>query len=254
MILPTLDQRLAARARGMAAPAMYQRWSDLLFLHWRWDAEELRRRLPAGLHLDTHDGEAWLGVVPFFMGGVRPRYLPAVPWLSWFMELNVRTYVHDDRGVPGVWFFSLECNQPLAVRVARKFFHLPYFDARMKAVRRSCGTIRYECRRHTAETAGGFDYQIHSAGQAAEPGTLEFFLVERYVLFAKSPRGVRAGYVHHTPYPLSAVEMGSFSAEPLAWNGFTLPGRPPDHVAASRGVDVRVGRLEVPTLHSTALP
>jgi len=88
----------------------------------------------------------------------------------------------------------------------------------------------------------------------AEPGTLEFFLVERYVLFANTPRGVRAGYVHHTPYPLSPVDMSSFSAEPLVWNGFSLPGRPPDHVSASRGVDVRVGRLELPTAVPAALP
>lgn len=243
-IIPSLDHRLAARARGIAAPAMYQRWSDLLFLHWRWDADDLQRRLPAGLHVDTHDGTAWLGVVPFFMGRIRPRFLPPVPWLSWFMELNVRTYVHDDRGIPGVWFFSLECNQPLAVRVARTFFHLPYFDARMKAQRRADGGIRYACRRHTANAAVEYDYHLSGDAKPAEPGSLEFFLVERYVLFANSPRGVRSGYVHHAPYPLSAVTMGSYSPEPLVWNGFTAPGGAPDHVIGSAGVEVRVGALE----------
>jgi uncharacterized protein YqjF (DUF2071 family) len=244
MIAPSLEQRLAARTRGITAPAMYQRWSDLLFLHWRWDAEDLRRRLPKGLHLDTHDGSAWLGVVPFFMDRIRPRFLPAVPWLSWFLELNVRTYVHDDQGRPGVWFFSLDCNQPLAVKLARTFFHLPYFDARMRAVRDRDGRIRYECRRRGEGVAETFDYHLQSEAQPAEAGSLEFFLVERYLLFANSPRGLRAGYVHHAPYPLCAANVGSYDTAPLVWNGFTGPGRAPDHVIGSRGVDVRIGRLE----------
>ena len=133
---PTLEQRLSAREGGVGSAVMYQRWSELLFLHWRWEVEDLQRRLPEGLHVDLHEGEAWLGVVPFFMDRVRPRFLPAVPWVSWFRELNVRTYVHDDEGRPGVWFFSLDCEQPVAVRLARWLFRLPYFDAAMKAERR----------------------------------------------------------------------------------------------------------------------
>jgi len=134
------------REKPAGYPVMRQRWADLLFLHWRVPVEVVVERLPEGLHVDVFDGSAWLGVVPFFMDRVRPVLLPPVPGISWFMELNVRTYVHDDYGNPGVWFFSLDCNQPLAVEIARRAFHLPYEHAAMQAVR-SAGRIYYACRR-----------------------------------------------------------------------------------------------------------
>ena len=238
----TDEARLAARARGVASPAMFQRWSHLLFLHWRWDAADLRARLPAGLHLDTHEGHAWLGVVPFFMERIRPRFLPALPWLSWFHELNVRTYVFDENGTPGVWFFSLDCDQPVAVRAARAFFRLPYFDAAMRATRDE-DRVRYECRRAGQDATSQFDYTLHEPLPPPAPGSLEFWLVERYVLFASTARGLRQGQVAHVPYPLSRATLGRFDALPLRWNGFAAPDRSPDHIAASRGVDVRVGAL-----------
>jgi uncharacterized protein len=190
MLKPSLDQRLAARAQGVAFPVMYQRWSDLLFLHWRWEAADLQRRLPPGLFIDTYQGEAWLGIVPFFMERVRPRFLPPVPGLSWFQELNVRTYVHDEKGTPGVWFFSLDCDQSMAVRIARKFFGLPYFDAHM-SVHRQSERIHYQCQRLGVTSPSVFDYEIDVATFTAEPGSLDFFLAERYILFAQTPRGLR---------------------------------------------------------------
>ncbi|RYD26824.1 MAG: DUF2071 domain-containing protein, partial [Verrucomicrobiaceae bacterium] len=132
-VTPTDDLRLEMRVRPAGRPVMFQRWSGLLFLHWRMNPEEIQRRLPHGLHVDTFGGKAWVGVVPFFMERIRPVGIPAVPWLSWFLELNVRTYVYDDKGRPGVWFFSLDCNQPVAVEFARKIFHLPYQHAAMNA-------------------------------------------------------------------------------------------------------------------------
>ena len=110
---------------------MWQRWDDLLFLHWEFDPRVIQATLPPGLTVDTHAGRAWVGVVPFRMAAVRPRVLPPVPGLSWFWELNVRTYVRDVRGRPGVWFYSLDCDQPLACAIARRFFHLNYRDADM---------------------------------------------------------------------------------------------------------------------------
>jgi len=94
---------------------MYQRWRRLLFLHWDWDVAAVQATLPAGLTVDPWEGRAWLGVVPFRMEGVRPRFLPAMGGLSNFPELNVRTYVRDERGRAGVWFYSLDCAQPIAV-------------------------------------------------------------------------------------------------------------------------------------------
>jgi uncharacterized protein YqjF (DUF2071 family) len=130
---PTLESRIAVRELPARAHVMHQRWESLLFLHWRWDAAEIQRTLPPGLFVDTFQGDAWLAIVPFYMRGIRPRFCPPVPGISDFLELNVRTYVHDEQGRPGVWFYSLDCNQPLAVWTARTFFHLPYQHARMWA-------------------------------------------------------------------------------------------------------------------------
>jgi uncharacterized protein len=221
---------------------MYQRWSDLVFLHWRWEADELQRRLPPGLLVDRHEGEAWLGLVPFFMDRVRPRGLPPVPVLSWFQELNVRTYVHDEHGTPGVWFFSLDCDQPLAVAVARTFFGLPYHPARMGVQRGSAG-IRYACRRRGESTDSVFDYQFGTPARFAEPGSLDYFLVERYVLFTTTARGLRLGRVQHDPYELSPATLARHDQQAFAWNGFRPAARNPDHVVGSRGVNVRIGAL-----------
>jgi len=224
---------------------MYQRWSDLLFLHWKWDPEDLQSRLPAGLHIDTFEGQAWLGVVPFFMQQIRPRFLPPVPWISWFLELNVRTYVHDDQGRPGVWFFSLDCDQPLAVWAAQTFFHLPYQHADMQAEKQG-SHIAYRCQRRneTNEKPATFDYDLSGTAHLAEPGTLEFFLAERYLLFSNSPKGLRTGLVNHVPYPLITPIVAQWSGVPMVWNGMPFPQRPPDHVLGSKGVDVEVFALQ----------
>ena len=110
---------------------MYQRWDRLLFLHWEYSPDAIQETLPPGLSVDTFEGRAFLGVVPFFMRNIRPRVLPAVPYLSNFLECNVRTYVHDENGVPGVWFFSLDTNRWLAYKIARIAFRLPYYWAAM---------------------------------------------------------------------------------------------------------------------------
>ena len=241
---PSLAQRIAARDHGIASPVMYQRWSDLLFLHWRWDAAEIQKLLPPGLFVDTHEGDAWIGIVPFFMNRIRPRFLPPVPGLSWFLELNVRTYVFDKNGTPGVWFFSLDCNQSIAVRVARKFFGLPYFDAKMSARGSANDRIHYQCQRVGAASSSIFEYALADESKLAEPGSLDFFLAERYILFANTPRGLRLGRVQHVPYPLCEAKVARFDQGPCRWNGMVLPDVPPDHIIGSRGVDVRIGALE----------
>ncbi|MFN8706453.1 MAG: YqjF family protein, partial [Planctomyces sp.] len=109
--------------------AGYQEWRRLLFLHWRVPVEDVQRLLPRGLEVDEFDGSAWLGVVPFSMERIRPWWSPAVPGISWFLETNVRTYVVDRQGVRGVWFFSLDADQWLAVKIARRFWYLPYRHA-----------------------------------------------------------------------------------------------------------------------------
>ncbi|MFC5456647.1 YqjF family protein [Prosthecobacter fluviatilis] len=236
---PTLESRLAFRERPTRAHVMSQRWESLLFLHWRWDAAEIQSTLPPGLFVDTFQGDAWLAIVPFYMCGIRPRFCPPVRGISDFLELNVRTYVHDEQGRPGVWFYSLDCNQRLAVWTARTFFHLPYQNARMSAQVRD-GCIDYRCQRGGEPAASHFRYRIAAESQIAEPGSLAFFLAERYLLFAQTPRGIRCGQVHHTPYALAEASLEAWDAKPLLQAGFTDPRRPPDHIIGSSGVDVAV--------------
>ena len=133
MMTPTDAQRLAQRVQPDSPVVMKQEWSHLLFLHWEMDPAIIQEQLPPGLTVDTYDGKAYLGVVPFHMDNVRPSFCPTVPGLSWFLELNLRTYVHDENGVPGVWFFALDCDQWLAVKLARGLFHLPYQHASMES-------------------------------------------------------------------------------------------------------------------------
>lgn len=238
--MPTLNQRLAVRERPRGLPVMRQRWSKLAFLHWRVEPNLLRPRLPAGLHLDLHDGEAWLGIVPFFMDRIRPVGLPPAPVLSWFLELNVRTYVHDDHGTPGVWFFSLDCNQPLAVELAHARFHLPYQHALMSA-RRDGSTVHYECRRESEPDTASFSYRPTGPTAPATPGSLEFFLAERYLLYSASPDGrLHSGRVHHAPYLLAPAACDEWSTLPAAWDGLSLPDTPPDSALYVEGVDVSV--------------
>jgi uncharacterized protein YqjF (DUF2071 family) len=222
---------------------MSQSWLHLLFLHWKWDVATLQRRLPAGLYIDTFDGHAWVGLVPFYMRNIRPCWCPSVPWVSFFLEMNLRTYVYDEQGRSGVWFFSLECNQPIAVWTARALFRLPYQHAHMKAsLTRQDGAqnIHYSSQRRGDGTVSRFDYALTPSKQIAEPGTLEFFLLERYLLFSSTPQGIRCGQVHHRPYPMAATEVRQFDTRVLALNGLEAPSRPPDHIAGSAGVDVAV--------------
>lgn len=220
---------------------MAQRWHDLLFAHWRVPEEALRVHLPPGLELDLREDSAWLGVVPFRMSGIRPRGLPPLPGLSAFPELNLRTYVIRD-GRPGVWFFSLDATQPLAVRFARRAFHLPYMDAVMACEAEGDG-IRYRSRRmHRDEPPAEFRGRYGPAGPAFEaaPGSLDHWLTERYSLYAVDGDGrLHRGDIHHRPWPLqpawAELELNSVAA-PL---GLALAS-PPESLFFARSLDVVV--------------
>lgn len=245
-MLPRLTQRLSPRERPRTGPVMFQRWSHLLFLHWRWDPAEIQATLPPGLWVDTFENNAYLGIVPFWMDRVRPRFLPPVPGLSWFMELNLRTYVYTEDGTPGVWFYSLDCNNPIAVRLARGLFSLPYVDARQRGQRPRGDTDAtcFESRRSAAGAAlNRFIYTPRPgyAFAAAAPGSLEFFLVERYLLFSRHRTGtLRVGNVWHPPYAIAPADVTCAETSLFTDNGFVPPTRPADHQVVSRGVDVRI--------------
>ena len=240
---PTWEHRLAERNRPARRPLGYQHWRNLLFLHWEVPPARIQATLPKGLWVDSHEGSAYVGIVPFAMERIRPAWLPPLPWLSWFLELNVRTYVHDAQGRPGVWFYSLDCNQPVAVRLAVRFFHLPYRRARMQMQHRA-GRIDYRC----APPAGGdvdeYQWRSDAPARPSEPGTLEFFLLERYRLFARSEAGhLFTGTVHHRPYQASAGQVSRFGVHVARRAGFELLG-PPCSVLASPGVAVSIFPLD----------
>ena len=241
---PTLELRLAVRTRpDELAPVMFHTWRKLLFLHWRVEPELIRPLLPAGLTVDTFDGSAWVGVVPFEMREIRPSWSPSVPWISNFLELNLRTYAYDEQGIPGVWFLSLNANRVLAVTLGRRWFRLPYFTCRMSTSTDATGLIDYRCRRLVDPEQRTCHYRYRPTGrpESATPGTLEFFLVERYILFAMPPSGrLMRGQVWHTPYEIQAVDVEREDDQLFALDGLPRPNRPADHAAFSPGVTVDV--------------
>jgi uncharacterized protein YqjF (DUF2071 family) len=183
-------------------------WHDLLFMHWPIAVAAIRDYIPPALAIDSFDGSAWLGVAPFRMAGVVPRAIPPLPWLSAFAELNVRTYVTIE-GKPGVWFFSLDAANPVAVEVARDLFHLNYYNASMRCTAQGDAISYASARRHRGAPPAEFVAQYRPTGPAyrSTPGTLEHFLTERYCLYAANRRGrVARGEIDHAPWPLQPAE------------------------------------------------
>jgi uncharacterized protein YqjF (DUF2071 family) len=187
---------------------MAMRWHDLLFMHWPVEIEALRSYIPSRLAIDTFEGTAWIGIVPFRMSGVHPRLTPALPGVSAFPELNVRTYVSAE-GKPGVWFFSLDAGNPIAVEAARDVFHLPYFNARMTCMQEGDGVRYSSIRTHRGAAPATFQGQYRPTSQVyrSTPGTLEHWLTERYCLYAANRKGqVWRSDIHHAPWPLQHAE------------------------------------------------
>lgn len=208
---------------------MAQTWHDLLFAHWPLAADELRRAIPPVLEVDTYEGQAWIAVVPFWMSGVRLRGLPSAPWLSTFPELNVRTYVTAG-GKPGVYFFSLDAGNPVAVTLARRWYHLPYFHARM-TVRRHGEVFHYSSHRtHRHAPPARFIGRYRPAGEvfSAEPGSLVDWLTARYCLYAVDSRQcVQWADIHHAPWPLQRGELEIEANTMVEALGLALPDTPP---------------------------
>jgi uncharacterized protein len=190
-----------------AAPwVMTQTWNEMLFAHWPVDGKALRPLVPASFELDRFDGATWLGIVPFHMTNVAPRLVPALPWVSAFPELNVRTYVTVG-GKPGVFFFSLDAGNPFAVGTARGLLNLPYYSAAM-TVETVDGAVGYRSRRQS-EPKAEFIARYRGLGDRHPPprGTLEHFLTERYCLYAvdHTHHAYRLE-IHHPEWPLESAE------------------------------------------------
>ncbi len=241
--LDVIDHRPYPLAAGRWA--MAQRWHDLLFAHWRVPPEDIQALLPPALEVDTFDGSAWLAVVPFAMTDVRARGLPGFPQISSFLELNVRTYARLG-DTDGVFFFSLDAASRAAVAAARRWFHLPYFNARME-LRQRADRIDYQSRRthRGVEPAHlAISYRPTGPVELPQPGTLEHWLTERYRLLAERRDGaILAGEVHHGPWPLQRADAQIHVNTMCEWLGIDLKPQP-DHVRFARFQDVYVWRPE----------
>jgi uncharacterized protein YqjF (DUF2071 family) len=219
---------------------MRQYWGKLLFMHWAIDAELLRPLIPSQLSIDTFDGKAWIGVVPFTMWGIRASFLPPIPGASAFHELNVRTYLHS-KGVPGVWFFSLDAESRLAVWGARTFYHLPYFNAEI-SLRQEGNSIQYHSEREdTTGPSAQLDvaWTIGEPLAQARPGTLEFFLTERYCLYSYHRERIYRSRIFHQPWTLRSAAVDSYQSTMVESLGIEEPkGEPLLHYAEELGVNI----------------
>jgi len=214
---PDLTDRMTIRERPSGPALLQQTWDKLLFMHWQVPVEALRPLIPPCLSIDTYHGAAWVGVTPFTIRDSRPSFVPPLPWLSAFHEVNVRTYVHLN-GVPGVWFFSLDASSRVAVMAARTFFHLPYHTADI--------TLEDEARRVHVRSTRRDDLPVelsatwnpYPEAHHAELGSLEFFWVERYCLYSAFENTLYRARIFHQPWPLRDVSLANYTTslfEPL---------------------------------------
>lgn len=245
----TID-RIAPTREPDQPVVMHQNWHHLGFFHWEVPPQELQRLIPSQLTVDTHEGKAYIGLVPFTLTGVRPILLPPLPGVSSFHEINVRTYVHHKGADPGVWFFSLDCSSGLAVAAARTAYKLPYLDAKIEFAATDENVPRVAFRSHRDDPRGPMPAHAHLQygplegpyGPAA-PGTLEHFLIERYILYAEEAHQLYRARVHHAPYIVRRAELAELD-ETLIWAAGVKRGEEAPLRHYAREVEVKVYPLE----------
>lgn len=220
-------------------PVMRQQWRTLTYVHWPVPITEVASRLPQGLTVDTFDGHAWVGLVPFEMVGIRFGRLPAVPWLGTFPETNVRTYVNGPDG-PGVWFDSLDITRLAPVAVARLTYGLPYNWAEM-AIRRRLDLIRYDARRRWPERGPKSTLEIAVGERIEQPDALQVFLSARWRLYTQLGKRLASARVSHEEWPLHAAHITMLDDELVDTAGYTRLD-PTPHVMYSPGVSVAIER------------
>jgi uncharacterized protein YqjF (DUF2071 family) len=213
---------------------MFQGWCSLTFLHWPCDPGLLQTRLPPGLQIDTYEHTGWVGLTPFHLTGLRPPFLPPLPWLSRFPETNLRTYVRGPAG-PGIWFFSLDAASAAAVTGARLAYGLPYYQATMR-VRRAGSRIEYT----SARSGAAHTIRVEIGAPWPDPDARTRFLTERYRLYAERRGALVTAAVEHVPWPLHHASL--VGCEETLRRAAGLPGDgPPRLVHYSPGVRTRIG-------------
>jgi uncharacterized protein YqjF (DUF2071 family) len=230
------------KAPPVERPVMFQRWRDASFLHWPYPPEQVRAVLPTGLSVETFDGVAWVGLIPFRMQGVRPPAVPALPWLSRFPETNLRTYVRGPDGRTGIWFLSLEAARLPAVLAARLGYALPYCWAEM-SVRTRGRTLVYRSRRRWPGPVGArCDAVVHPGAPipVTEQTALDRFLTARYRLYSRILGRLVLAEVEHRPWPLRRARLDALEQDLIQAAGLPAPVDQP-LVHASPGVATRIG-------------
>ena len=227
---------------------MHQDWHHLLFLHWEVPPADLQPLLPPGLDVDTFDGKAYVGLVPFTLTGVRPVLTPPLPWISSFHEINVRTYVHRNGRDPGVWFFSLDASSTIAVAAARAMYKLPYFHSHIDFAATNT-QITFEARRDDHRGVIPANARVRYGPSdmprsRAPVGSLDHFLVERYLLYSVGDNhDLYRARVHHQPYPIQRAELFELD-DTLVWAAGIRKHEQPQHRHYAREVNVKIYLIE----------
>jgi len=234
-------------AREIARPVMVQRWEHLSFLHWPYDPERVRRLLPPELEVDTFDGAAWIGLIPFRLTLMGSRFGP-MPWVSAFAEINLRTYVRGPDGERGIWFLSLEASRLGAVVAARAWYRLPYMWSWMRIERRGRVITYRSGRRWPGGTSLGHATEVVEVevGDDLEPATVcprDQFVTDRWRLYSPFGFGLAATQIHHRPWPLKQARILRLSDDLIASAGLPAPAEPPVALF-SPGVTTRFDRRE----------
>ena len=223
---------------------LHQQWHELAYFHWRYDPTEVQALLPKGLTVDTFDGSAWVGLIPFEMRNVRVGPTPPIPWLGNFHEINVRTYVYDQAGRRAVWFFSLDVPRLAIVGVARSIFSLPYCWAKttheVVDVRHTYTMKRrWPHASSTSVTRASIAFSVGEEIDSEDVTELDHFLCSRWALITKRRSRLLYGRVHHQPWPLQKVVAVDVKQNAMEAAGLTSPVGEPHALFSSR-VDVSV--------------
>ncbi len=216
---------------------MRQQWLNLAFVHWRYDPVVVQHLLPPGLDVDTFDGAAWVGLIPFRMQGIGLPHGPAVPYLGSFSEVNVRTYVRHE-GVPGVWFFSLDVDRVVPAVVARMSYRLPYCWGLSEHARYT-DTLTTRVRRRWPQRVSDTSLVVEM-GDSVESDDLDVFLTARWGLYSSARRGLRYAPVDHEPWRLRTGSLLRVDHALVEAAGLPTPVGEA-HIRCSEGVSVRIG-------------
>ena len=228
--------------RPVTRPVMFQSWRSLTFLHWAYEPAEIRRHLPPQVALDTFDGAAWIGLTPFMLTGLRPPFVPALPWISSFPEMNVRTYVVGPDGERGIWFFTLEADRLMAVAGARMFYGLPYRWARM-SVRRHAWRVEYASVRHWPFRSAQSRICVET-GNRIESSQFDRFVTARFRLYTRAMGRIVAAQIEHEPWPLQEARVITLDQNVIQACNLSHPSAHP-HALHSSAIHVRIGRPQI---------